>query len=529
MTARRRIGRRPTRIAALVIVVVGALTTVAVPARASDPTTVFWAIKGPVLAGDLAYDATRDLLYASVPATSPTYANHVVALDPSSGAVRKAVRVGDDPGALALSDDASALYVGFKGESSLARLSPASFTVVKRTPLELSDQGVQPAVFVADLEVQRGNADVVVASLTNTVSTPSHEAVVAVDAAGMRPVIQRDEGANRLARGPDGQTFYGYDDETSAGRFSVFSLRADGVHVVPAQTYDVLTSWADAIEYYDGRLYTSNGQVVDVGTLATLGEYSSNGGIEPVAAINRTYVFYGELITFDLTTFRPLGRMSVPAVHHDRDGVLVATGSGLAGTDSGGNLFLFTPPATSRFFTDVAGMTHTPGIAATADAGVSTGYANGTFRPENTVTRGQMATFLMRALDLPRGTVSFPDAVGHTHAAGISAIATVGITQGYADGSFRPDEPVSREQMATFLTRGFELPAETRQTPFSDVAGTHARSVASLYYAGITGGTGGSKFSPARSVTRGQMATFLARGLELTDRLVVAAARSSSD
>jgi hypothetical protein len=62
-----------------------------------------------------------------------------------------------------------------------------------------------------------------------------------------------------------------------------------------------------------------------------------------------------------------------------------------------------------------------------------------------------MATFIANTVERGPGDVRFPDvATDHPHAVGISAMA--GIAGGFADGTFRPNEPVTRGQMATFLT-----------------------------------------------------------------------------
>lgn len=107
-------------------------------------------------------------------------------------------------------------------------------------------------------------------------------------------------------------------------------------------------------------------------------------------------------------------------------------------------------------FTDVAGTTHADAIAWVAEQGIAAGRPDDTFGPNDDVTRGQMATFLMRALDLPEGGSSFPDAVGTTHEAGISAVAEAGITTGRTDGTFGPNDDVTRGQMAAFLQRALE-------------------------------------------------------------------------
>ena len=83
-----------------------------------------------------------------------------------------------------------------------------------------------------------------------------------------------------------------------------------------------------------------------------------------------------------------------------------------------------------------------------------------------------MATFLVRALDLPAGTATFEDIAGSVHAANISALATAGITKGCnpADGNtmFCPTSPVTREQMATFLARALDLDSIPVPPPLPD-------------------------------------------------------------
>lgn len=160
-------------------------------------------------------------------------------------------------------------------------------------------------------------------------------------------------------------------------------------------------------------------------------------------------------------------------------------------------------------YLDVAGSTHADAIVWVTERGIATGYDDGTFRPGATVTRGQMATLLTRALDLPAGEHPFPDVVdGSAHAAGIAAVAQAGIATGFADGTFRAGDPVTRGQMASFLQRALELEAGT--ATFGDVGDSvHAAGIAAVVEAGIATGFPDGTFGPDRSVTRGQMATLL--------------------
>ncbi len=174
-----------------------------------------------------------------------------------------------------------------------------------------------------------------------------------------------------------------------------------------------------------------------------------------------------------------------------------------------------TPPVTS--FPDVDPYSpHAAGIAAVAEAGITTGRADGTFGPGLAVRRDQMATFLARALELadPGGSPFTDVAPDSVHAPGIRAVAAADITTGVGPGRFAPEQTVSRAQMATFLTRALEL-ADPGWDTFTDVApdSVHAPGIRAVAAAGITTGVGGGRFDPAGQVTRAQMATFLFRAV----------------
>jgi phage replication-related protein YjqB (UPF0714/DUF867 family) len=160
---------------------------------------------------------------------------------------------------------------------------------------------------------------------------------------------------------------------------------------------------------------------------------------------------------------------------------------------------------------------HSGGITFVADADVTRGFPDGSFRPADAVTRGQMAAFLTRALDLPAAGAdsAFADvAADHTHADAVARVAAAGIATGFPDGTYRPSVRVSRAQMATFLARALDL-EDAGGHDYDDVPSDHphARGIAAVAGGGITQGYGNGTFGPADAVTRAQMATFLHRAL----------------
>jgi poly-gamma-glutamate capsule biosynthesis protein CapA/YwtB (metallophosphatase superfamily) len=176
-------------------------------------------------------------------------------------------------------------------------------------------------------------------------------------------------------------------------------------------------------------------------------------------------------------------------------------------------------------FFDDDGNIHEGAIEAIADAGITRGCQDpDLYCPDQPVTRGQMAAFLGRALNLPAATSDpFRDDDGSIFEADIAALAAAGITRGCAPESFCPEESVSRAEMAAFLTRALDLPRNDGD-PFGDDDGSvFEADIAALAAAGITLGCdppANDSFCPDDPVQRDQMASFLARALELRLRTV---------
>src|SRR5690606_33562203 len=119
-------------------------------------------------------------------------------------------------------------------------------------------------------------------------------------------------------------------------------------------------------------------------------------------------------------------------------------------------------------------------------------------------------------LSLPASGVDhFVDDDASVFEGDIGALAEAGIARGCADDRFCPDEPVLRSQMAAFLTRAFEYPASAHDPFVDDDGSVFEDDIGALAAAGITSGCARDRFCPSRPVTRAEMASLLARALEL--------------
>ena len=114
------------------------------------------------------------------------------------------------------------------------------------------------------------------------------------------------------------------------------------------------------------------------------------------------------------------------------------------------------PPIQAEPFTDVGNVWWRRHVAYFAAEGISRGCTTTAFCPNNSVTRAQMATFLVRAFNIPpAGPAGFTDITGNAHAANIDALAAARITEGCSTRplKFCPDRSTTRAQMATFISR----------------------------------------------------------------------------
>ena len=113
-------------------------------------------------------------------------------------------------------------------------------------------------------------------------------------------------------------------------------------------------------------------------------------------------------------------------------------------------------------YTDVnAGDWFNNAISTLSNAGIVTGYNDGTFRPNQPITRGEMAKIIANFANLNKGTKSFTDLSGHWSKTYVELAAGNGWIAGYPDGSFRPDQKITRAETVTMINRVLErVPAK---------------------------------------------------------------------
>ena len=181
--------------------------------------------------------------------------------------------------------------------------------------------------------------------------------------------------------------------------------------------------------------------------------------------------------------------------------------------------------SSKRFSDVSSSTAHYEDILWLGSMGISGGFSDGTYRPNADVVRQDMAAFLYRINNLPSYTAtekdksSFSDVGESTeHASAIWWMASAGISTGYADGTFGGMKDVIRADMAAFLYRLAGSPSYVApsKSPFKDVTSStdHYKEICWLADTGISEGwavSGSKEFRPKDTVTRADMAAFLRR------------------
>ena len=180
---------------------------------------------------------------------------------------------------------------------------------------------------------------------------------------------------------------------------------------------------------------------------------------------------------------------------------------------------LFGSVTSAAAFSDV--VTFKEEIKRLTDLGIINGYEDGTFRPNNHITRAQTVIMIVREMGLSSvGTkTSFIDVKkGSNGYEEIAFAVEKGFISGFSDGTFRPNEKLTRAQMAKILVKAYNLNSSSSYQ-FNDVQkGYWAEPfISTMALSGVTYGFADNTFRPEEFVSRGQFSAFLSRVLDIRE------------
>ncbi|WP_127531010.1 glycoside hydrolase family 9 protein [Paenibacillus kobensis] len=155
--------------------------------------------------------------------------------------------------------------------------------------------------------------------------------------------------------------------------------------------------------------------------------------------------------------------------------------------------------------------------------GVLEGYKDGTVKPNAAISRAEFAALLSRVFNLESGskTATFTDMDQHWAHKAVQTLASNGIIQGYKDGTFKPDQIITREEMAVILSRLINLQSvkqEGNAVSLSDLSNAGAFAVQAIQdaaNAGLVQGMSNGEFKPKSALTRAEALQVILNALQL--------------
>lgn len=171
------------------------------------------------------------------------------------------------------------------------------------------------------------------------------------------------------------------------------------------------------------------------------------------------------------------------------------------------------------YFTDVYNHWAKNAIEAMMKQGLISGYPNNTFRPDQYLSREELAAIMERMMKLedtevdPKQASSLKDVASSRWSYPIiQKIRLYGFMQGYPDDTFRPANNLTRAELAAVLARGFNIETIRDAVPFADINGHWAAAaIGELQKAEVLGGYKDGTFRPDQPVTRAEAAAMLQR------------------
>ena len=165
-----------------------------------------------------------------------------------------------------------------------------------------------------------------------------------------------------------------------------------------------------------------------------------------------------------------------------------------------------------------------PSIEFLRSSGITSGYRDNTYRPGQSISRGEFTLMICRAFQFPTGGSSgFPDVpTNSTYAGAIASARDLGIVQGN-NGRFQPERPITRQSAMTMICRALDAAGQSLPTADSSLLSSYtdgaqvsafARpSVAALVQSGAVRGNSSMRLNPGAAISRAEMAVILHRVL----------------
>jgi hypothetical protein len=322
---------------------VGTSNSKDIAVRAPPTPSVTSVLSLDIPATFLVYDKFSNRFYASIPDTASANASNVIAIDPVTGAIVGTVALGKDPGVMALSSDGTALWVSVDGAGQIRRVDLPSLTPSTTIPFA--------GMRAEEIKVKPGQPGAIAVEKRTLGVTTGGGTVMYVDGNLLPSAPQAYHSNTTFAFNESGTLLYGFNGLSSEFGFHTLEVHPDGLVEVSSAS-GLIAAFNVRLEYAGGRVYTTDGGVIDPERNIRLGAVSLplpmfEMAVYADADLGRIFwITSNNVNVFDMNTLKTLGVVNVPGtVYQEHPSVdmlrLVRWGTdGLAFRD-GKRIFIF--------------------------------------------------------------------------------------------------------------------------------------------------------------------------------------------
>ena len=312
----------------------------------------------------MAYDATRQLLWISVPGSQAKIGNSVVSIDPATGKTGSSIYVGSEPGKIVISDDGHYLYAALNGTASVQRVDLTTLTADLQFPIGTNSGN--GAMYAEDMAVMPGNSHAVAISRMYRSVSPRHAGVAIYDDGVPRKnITQTHTGSNRIEFSGSPTILYGYNNETTEFGFRIITVSDSGLtetRVYNSFNSSLISGFGIDFKFNAGKIYSTNGLILNPDTGTLIGKFTFPGtppysgaglAVVPDADLHRTFFINstgasaGGIAVFDDSTFTPIGTIVLPGLSVDSrsdDDLLMRWGNDGLALRTSGQIYLMNSP-----------------------------------------------------------------------------------------------------------------------------------------------------------------------------------------
>ncbi len=284
----------------------------------------------PIVAGDIAWDNSRNLLYASIPASASSNPNSIAVIDASSGSVASVVAAGDNPGKLAISDDSKYLYVGLDGSASISRFSLPNLQFDLSIALGTPEFNPDHPYFPLEMQPLPDTPRSVAVLIGRKGLTPTGSGGVAIFDDAVRRPLQGGgfpdltmPSCNSIQFGRNGTELFAANTEDSAQSLFRLSVTAAGASVVTKYNGIFRDLYGEIhFDHGSGILYADDGHTAAPDTGLPAGRFPFADAMIPDSATNKAYLVFQTasqqagsdytLAAYDLQHFTPVAQFVLP-------------------------------------------------------------------------------------------------------------------------------------------------------------------------------------------------------------------------